>query len=113
MTDEQINTMQKLREMGATRIEVKPDGTVVAEFGSPPAPTFVPVPQPYPVYPYPPPFGLGQTWLGDPAGLGDHGDNTPRITWRLVGDNGAPHITSTEWDGEHDNAIYCPHARLP
>lgn len=49
------DAIKKLRAAGATRIEVKPDGTIVAEFGEQPAPVqYVPVPwhQP-PVWPYP------------------------------------------------------------
>jgi len=33
MSEHQLKTIEKLRELGATRIEVKPDGCVVAEFG--------------------------------------------------------------------------------
>lgn len=48
-----IDDIKKLAELGATEVTIKPDGTVIAKFDRAPAPTFIPPPIVYPLYPYP------------------------------------------------------------
>lgn len=86
MTKEQLETVQKLRELGATRVEVKPDGAIVAEFGKEVAvPVHVPVPAPYYVPHYPWPYQpLGPWWGAEPVTT-TPAPLTPTITWSVSG----------------------------
>lgn len=81
-TEDLAALIKQLRDGGATRIEVKPDGSVTAEFG----PRVEYVPTPYPIYPQWPRDILGPWWgIVPPA---DHQPFTsPTITWSTSSGN--------------------------
>ena len=81
MTPKQIRRLvQELRDDGAMEVEISPDGSVKVKFApktveisvNPPPVQYVPVPQPYLVWPEPRRYRYPEIWMGGRTGDVDY-----------------------------------------